>query len=113
VKQNPFEVLRLDPATPLADIVRHAGRLRQQAGDEATLNAIRQAVQALTGDARERLLHEILTHPRPQYRWPTLEPFILQRRRSPAPAVEPEEKAAHDRAAQMLDSAWRSFLFSP
>ena len=28
---NPFEVLRLDPATPAAEVVRQAGRLRQRA----------------------------------------------------------------------------------
>ena len=45
---NPFEILRLDPSASEEEIVRQAGRLRQRATDGPALNAIRQAVQALT-----------------------------------------------------------------
>jgi hypothetical protein len=86
---NPFEVLRLDPATPEEEVVRQAGRLRQRATDEAALNAIRQAVQALTGRADERALHALLTHPRPCYAWPALDRFAAAFRRPPAPSGDP------------------------
>jgi hypothetical protein len=85
---NPFEVLRLDPATPTDEVVRHAGRLRQRATDEAAVAAIRQAVQALTGRSEQRLLHELLTHPAPCYSWPTLERLTAAFRRPPLPAAE-------------------------
>jgi hypothetical protein len=85
---NPFEVLRLDPATPADEVVRQAGRLRQRAADEATVAAIRQAVQALTGRPEERLLHELLTHPAPCHAWPALERFAAAFRRPPLPAAE-------------------------
>jgi hypothetical protein len=82
---NPFEVLRLDPATPTEEVVRQAGRLRQRAADEATVAAIRQAVQALTGRPEERLLHELLAHPAPCHTWPALERFTAAFRRPPLP----------------------------
>ena len=82
---NPFEVLRLDPTTPADEVVRHAGRLRQRATDEAAVAAIRQAVQALTGRPEERLLHELLTHPAPCHQWPALERFSATFRRPPLP----------------------------
>lgn len=85
---NPFEVLRLDPLAPADEVVAHAGRLRQRATDEATVTAIRQAVQALTGRPEERLLHELLTHPAPCHRWPALERFAAAFRRPPLPAGE-------------------------
>jgi hypothetical protein len=85
---NPFEVLRLDPATPTDEVVRHAGRLRQRATDEAAVAAIRQAVQALTGRPEDRQLHELLTHPAPCYSWPALERFTAAFRRPPLPAAE-------------------------
>ena len=85
---NPFEVLRLDPATPAEEVVRHAGRLRQRATDEATVAAIRQAVQALTGRPEERLLHELLAHPAPCHAWPALERFAATFRRPPLPEGE-------------------------
>jgi hypothetical protein len=83
---NPFEVLRLDPSAPAAEVVRQAGRLRQRATDEATVAAVRQAVQALTGRPAERLLHELLTHPAPCHSWPALERFTAAFRRPPLPA---------------------------
>src|SRR6185312_9770035 len=61
-----------------------AGRLRQRATDEATRNAIRQAVQALTARAEDRLLFALLTHPAPRHHWPTLERFAAAFRRPPA-----------------------------
>lgn len=85
---NPFEVLGLDPATPLDEIVRHAGQQRQRAADEERVAAIRQAVQALTGPPDERLLHELLTHPAPQYHWPALEAFVSAFRRLPQTGEE-------------------------
>jgi hypothetical protein len=81
---NPFEILRLDPSATEEEIVRQAGRLRQRATDEATRNAIRQAVQALTARAEDRLLHALLTHPSPQHHWPALERFAAAFRRPPA-----------------------------
>jgi len=85
---NPFEVLRLDPSTPAEEVVRHAGRLRQRATDEAAVAAIRQAVQALTGRPEERLLHELLTHPAPCHAWPALERLAAAFRRPPLPGSE-------------------------
>jgi hypothetical protein len=84
---NPYEVLRLDPSATEEEVVRQAGRLRQRSADEATLSAIRQATQALTGRPEERLLHALLTHPRPCYAWPALDRFAAAfRRPPPAPA---------------------------
>jgi hypothetical protein len=85
---NPFEVLRLDPATPAEEVVRQAGRLRQRAADEAAVAAIRRAVQALTGRPEERQLHELLTHPAPCHARPALERFAAAFRRPPLPAGE-------------------------
>jgi hypothetical protein len=83
-KQNPFEVLRLDPATPADEIVRAAAQLRQRATDEATVAAIREAVQALTGSAEVRRLHELLTHPAPRYHWSAMEQLAAAFWRSPS-----------------------------
>jgi hypothetical protein len=81
---NPYEVLRLDPSATEEEVVRQAGRLRQRSADEATLSAIR---QALTGRPEERLLHALLTHPRPCHTWPALDRFAAAfRRPPPAPA---------------------------
>jgi hypothetical protein len=88
--QNPFEVLRLDPATPLEEVVRQAGRLRQRAAGEDAVAAIRQAVQALTGPAEERTLRALLTHPRPCYAWPGLDRFVAAFRRL-LPSAVPQE----------------------
>ncbi len=81
---NPFEVLALDPTTPEEQIVQQAGRLRQRSTDDATLTAIRQAVQALTGRAEERQLQALLAHPQPAYSWPALDKFTSAHRRAPA-----------------------------
>jgi hypothetical protein len=90
VSTNPFEILRLDPSATEEEIVRQAGRLRQRATDEATLNAIRRAVQALTARPEDRLLHALLTHPSPCHHWPALDRFTAAFRRPPvAPNVEP------------------------
>ena len=94
---NPFEVLRLDPTATDEEVVRQAGRLRQRAADEAALSALRQAVQALTGRPEERLLHAVLTHPRPGYAAPALERLAAAYRRPPAstaPAAAPPFDAA-------------------
>jgi hypothetical protein len=80
---NPFEVLRLDPATPNPEAVARAGRLRQRARDEQELSAVRQAAQDLTGSPEARVLHELLTHPAPRYHWPRLERFRSAFRRPP------------------------------
>lgn len=85
--EGPFEVLRLPPTATEEEVVRQAGRLRQRAPGEAALNAIRQAVQALTGRAEDRALLALLTHRRPCYSWPALEKFAAAFRR--APAAEP------------------------
>jgi hypothetical protein len=81
---NPYEVLALDPGTPEEQIVQHAGRLRQRSTAEAALTAIRQAVQALTGRAEDRLLQALLAHPQPAYAWPALDKFVNAHRRAPA-----------------------------
>jgi hypothetical protein len=109
---NPFETLRLAPDCSDEEVVRQAGLLRQRATDEAALNAIRQAVQALTGRPEECLLHRLLTHPGPCYRWPTLERLLGAHRRlplageaAPADALNLEEAAlllAADGAAEAL-----------
>jgi hypothetical protein len=86
MSDNPFEVLRLDPSAAEAEIVRQAGRLRQVATDEATRNALRQAVQSLTARAEDRMLHALLTHPAPGYHAPALDRFLAAFRRPPAVA---------------------------
>ena len=86
MSENPFEVLRLDPSATEAEIVRQAGRLRQVATDEATRNALRQAVQSLTARAGDRMLHALLTHPSPGYHAPVLDRFLAAFRRPPAVA---------------------------
>jgi hypothetical protein len=86
---NPFEALRLDPSASEEEVVKQAARLRQRAADEAELTAVRQAVQALTGRAEDRLLHALLTHPRPGHSAPTLEKFAAAFRRAPAASGEP------------------------
>lgn len=99
-RDNPFEILGLDPAAPDEEVVRQAGRLRQQAGDEGAVTAIRQAVQALTGRPEERRLHELLTHPRPCYRWPAVEAFAAAfQRLSPPPGGQPAEPDLSETAA--------------
>jgi hypothetical protein len=82
---NPFEVLRLDPATPVEEVVRAAARLRQQATDDTAVAAIRRAVQTLTGSRQERRLHELLTHASPCYHWPAIEQLAAAFWRSPSP----------------------------
>jgi hypothetical protein len=86
---NPFEVLRLDPSATEEEIVRQAARLRQVAADESTLNAIRQAVHALTSDPADRALLALLTHPRPGHLSPTLDRFAAAFRRPPAAGPAP------------------------
>jgi hypothetical protein len=80
---NPFEFLQLDPSTPTDEIVRAAARLRQRATDEEGVAAIREAVQALTGSADERRLHELLTHPAPRFHWPAIEQLAAKYWRRP------------------------------
>jgi hypothetical protein len=111
MNENPFEVLRLDPATPLEEIVRHAGRLRQQVTDDQELTRIRQAVQELTGSEQDRLLHAMLTHARPKYRWPNLERLAAQWRRPPAGTSQYEEKVTVETTE--LEAAWLDLLFCP
>jgi hypothetical protein len=84
---NPFEVLRLNPEASEEEIVRQAGRLRQRVTDEADLGRIRQAVQALTGPAEERLRLALLTHPRPEYSSAVLDRLAAGFRRSPVAAT--------------------------
>jgi len=85
-RQNPFEVLRLDPAAGNEEVVARAGRLRQQATGEPEVTALRQAVQGLTGPAEERFLQAMLTHPRPCYLWPDLDRLRAAFRRPPGRA---------------------------
>jgi hypothetical protein len=95
---NPFEVLGLDPTASEEQVVKQAGRLRQRNTDEATLTAIRQAVQALTGRPEDRLLHALLAHPQPVYAWPALDKFSNTYRRPPAPTTTPATCPPLDRA---------------
>jgi hypothetical protein len=81
---NPFEVLRLDPSADGEAIVRRAGQLRQRASSEQEINAIRQAVQVLMGDAAERCLHEWLTPGNPHYPGPAVDRLAALFRRTPA-----------------------------
>jgi hypothetical protein len=103
--QNPFEVLRLDPSADNEQVVAQAGRLRQRAAGEEEVNAIRQAVQSLTGSAEERFLHEMLTHPRAGYDWPALDRFRAAFRRAPPPPAG-EAPPNADKVALLL----RTFL---
>ncbi len=86
---NPFEALRLDPSATEEEVVKQAARLRQRAADEAELTAVRQAAQALTGRAEDRLLHALRTHPRPGHACPALEKFAAAYRRAPSASGEP------------------------
>jgi hypothetical protein len=116
---NPFEILRLDPSATDEEIVRQAGRLRQRATDEATRNAIRQAVQALTARPEDRLLFALLTHPAPRHHSPALDRFVAAFRRPPAvtgsgepcPPVDIEEFTGllRELAAEELEMAPLSF----
>jgi hypothetical protein len=117
---NPFEVLRLDPSASEEAIVRQAGRLRQRSTDEATRNAIRQAVQALTARAEDRQLLALLTHPAPCHHWPALERFAATFRRPPTPEACPPcpaldlrefEGLVKQLAAAELD--WTPLVFEP
>jgi hypothetical protein len=83
-EQNPFEVLRLDPAASDEEIVRRAARLRRRAGDESAVAELRRAVQSLTGRPEERQLFALLTHPRPGYAAPALVRLAAEFRRPPA-----------------------------
>jgi hypothetical protein len=80
---NPFEVLRLDPGSSEEEVVRQAGRLRQRAPDEATLDSIRRAVQALTCSSEGRELLALLAHPGPGYATPVLDRLARAFRRPP------------------------------
>jgi hypothetical protein len=93
---NPFEALRLDPSASEEEVARQAARLRQRAPDEAELTAVRQAVQALTGRPEDRLLHALLTHPRPGYSAPALDKFAAAFRRTPAASGEAPARPALD-----------------
>jgi hypothetical protein len=84
---NPFEVLRLDPRASEEEIVAQAGHLRQRSADEASLDALRQAVQALTSDPASRHLQALLTPPRPGHAAPALDRFVAANRRPPASAA--------------------------
>jgi hypothetical protein len=86
---NPFEVLQLDPSATEEEIVRQAGRLRRRVTEETALNSIRQAVQALTVRAEDRLLFALLTHAAPCHHWPTLDRFATAFRRPPAATTAP------------------------
>lgn len=91
---NPFEVLRLDPSASEEQVVEQAARLRRRAADGAEAADVRQAARALTGRPEDRLLHALLTHPRPQYASLALEKFAAAYRRAPsgeAPAVPPPD----------------------
>src|SRR2546421_12850109 len=114
---NPFEVLRLAPSASEEEIVRRAGQLRQRASEEE-VTAIRQAVQALTGRPEERLLHALLTPPRPAYHWPALEKLQSAFRslppqssaaipRSPAPPQVAETEASPPPAVDLTSVADR------
>ena len=118
---NPFEVLALDPTTPEEQIVQQAGRLRQRSTDEATLTAIRQAVQALTGRPEDRLLQALLAHPQPTYAWPALDKFINAHRRAPTttaavagcPPLDLAEFASLLRAQLAEELEWAAVPFEP
>jgi hypothetical protein len=93
---NPIEVLRLDPTASAEEVVRQAGALRQRAAGEDEVAAVRRAVQALTGNPLERQLHELLTHPRPCYRWPAALALAAAFRRPPLPAAGTAPPACPD-----------------
>jgi hypothetical protein len=80
---NPFEVLRLGPDASEQEIVGQAERLCQRATDDAALGAIRQAATALTANPLDRLLHSLLTHPRPAGAAPALDRLAAAFGRAP------------------------------
>ena len=86
MSDNPFEVLRLDPSATEEEIVRRAGALRQRLSAEEQ-TALRQAVQALTGRAEERLLHALLSPPGPVHDWPALDRLAAAFRQPPPSAA--------------------------
>jgi hypothetical protein len=109
---NPFEVLRLDPAADGEAIVRRAGQQRQRAGTEEAINAIRQAVQMLTGDTAERILHAWLTPRNPHYPGPAVQRLATLFRRlpaTPAPTDCPPVDAAElaELLRPLLIERWR------
>jgi hypothetical protein len=81
---NPFEVLRLSADATEEEIVRQGARLAQQAADEPTRNAIREAVRALTDDPAARRVFALLTPPGPPG-GNELDRFIAAHRRPPTP----------------------------
>jgi hypothetical protein len=88
MSDNPFEALGLDPTATEEEVVRRAGQLRQRLADEAALDEVRQAVQALTGRPEERRLLALLTPPGPCYDWPATTRLMNAHRRAPAGAAE-------------------------
>lgn len=118
---NPFEVLRLDPSATEEEIVKQAARMRRRAADESEQNAIRQAAQALTGRAEDRLLFALRTHPRPGHAAPALDRFAAAFRRAPAaagpapepPALDPKEFAELLRAVLADELEFRPPPFEP
>jgi hypothetical protein len=96
VSVNPFEVLKLDPSAGEEQIVQRAALLRQTSTDEATLTAVRQAVQALTNSAAARQLESLLTHPAPVHDWPRLDRLTAVFRRPPEEATAQAQPVSLD-----------------
>jgi hypothetical protein len=89
MSESPFEILGLPPTASEEEVVRQAARLCQRAGDEAARARYREAARRLTGEAGERGLHALLTHPGADHASPELERFVNAHRRPPAGAAAP------------------------
>jgi hypothetical protein len=75
---NPFEVLRLDPATSVEEAIRLADRLAQETTDEPLRQRLRQAAQQLAISPDRAALAALLTPPAPAYSSETLHEFLVR-----------------------------------
>ena len=85
----PPEIITWADAAYLNWFKEDIAALRQRVTEETVLNAIRQAVQALTVRAEDRLLFALLTHPAPCHHWPALDRLAAAFGRPPAATAAP------------------------
>ena len=92
---NPFEVLRLDPATSVEEAMRQADRLALETADEPLRQRLRQAAQQLTISPDRASLAALLTPPAPGYVSEALRDFIV-RHGAPPPGTPSEARPRLD-----------------
>lgn len=76
MSDNPFEVLRLDPTTPVEEALRHADRLIKETADEPLKARLKQASQQLSISPERAALAALLSPPRPGYNAAVLTEFV-------------------------------------